>query len=128
LLAASQIARTRSIRLGTSASTQSLSKQSRAEAVAEEPRCVEHIEDAYLAFSASAHFGRWPTETGLDREARCFLEEPFFAGGLDLVEAILIVESPAAFRRRIFITADGLSRPGRRSSKDDPVAVGPAVE
>ncbi len=43
-----------------------------------------------------------------------FLREPFFAGGLESLKAILIVESPSAFRRRlIFISADGLCRPRR---------------
>jgi hypothetical protein len=43
-----------------------------------------------------------------------FLREPFFSGGLESLKAILIVESPSAFRRRlIFISADGISRPHR---------------
>ena len=43
-----------------------------------------------------------------------FLNEPFFAGGLDSLKATLLVESPLAFRRRlIFISANALSRPRR---------------
>ena len=40
------------------------------------------------------------------------LNRPFFAGGLNSLNAILTVESPAAFRRRLlFISKDALSRP-----------------
>jgi hypothetical protein len=49
-----------------------------------------------------------------------FLREPFFAGGLESLKAILIVESPSAFRRRlIFISADGLSRPHGAMVEDE---------
>jgi hypothetical protein len=43
------------------------------------------------------------------------------------LKAILIVESPSAFRRRlIFISADGLSRP-RRGFEEESVPPGPKV-
>jgi hypothetical protein len=49
-----------------------------------------------------------------------FLREPFYAGGLESLKAILIVESPSAFRRRlIFISADGLSRPHGAMVEDE---------
>src|SRR6185312_10780030 len=40
------------------------------------------------------------------------LHEPFFAGGLQSLKDILVVESPIAFRRRLlFVSKDALSRP-----------------
>jgi hypothetical protein len=40
-----------------------------------------------------------------------FLEEPFFAGGLESVKAFLLVESPLPFRRRnIFVSENALGR------------------
>jgi hypothetical protein len=45
-----------------------------------------------------------------------FLKQPFFPSGLESLKAILLVESPTAFRRRlIFVDADPLSRPRRRT-------------
>jgi len=45
-----------------------------------------------------------------------FLVKPFFAGGLENLKAILLVESPLAFRRRqIFVSANALSRPRERA-------------
>ncbi len=55
-------------------------------------------------------------ETGLPAPAwtespRCFLPHPWFAGGLESLKAVLLVESPAAFRRRnLFVSANALSR------------------
>jgi hypothetical protein len=61
------------------------------------------------------------------RRRSVFLREPYFAGGLESLKAILIVESPSAFRRRlIFISADGLSRP-RRGFEEESVPPGPKV-
>jgi hypothetical protein len=93
----------------------------RREALVEEPVPVGRVEDAYLAALAE-HLA---TRTGLDapgwtEKPGRFLREPFFAGGLESLKAILIVESPSAFRRRlIFITADGLSRPHQAMVDDD---------
>ena len=43
-----------------------------------------------------------------------FLKRPFFPSGLESLKAILLVESPTAFRRRmIFVDADPLYRPRR---------------
>lgn len=40
-----------------------------------------------------------------------YLKRPWFAGGLDSLKAILLAESPAAFRRRnLFVSANALSR------------------
>jgi hypothetical protein len=47
-------------------------------------------------------------------EPKRFLTEPYFAGALESLKAMLIADSPAAFRRRlIFVSADALSRPRR---------------
>jgi hypothetical protein len=43
-----------------------------------------------------------------------FLKRPFFPSGLESLKAVLLVESPTAFRRRmIFVDADPLYRPRR---------------
>jgi hypothetical protein len=76
------------------------------------PARIGAVHDAYLAAVAehlALRFGlevpRW-TE-GSER----FLAEPFFAGGLETLKAILLAESPLAFRRRqIFVSANALSR------------------
>lgn len=87
--------------------------QRRGVALEERPESIDAVHDAYLAATAE-HLARcyglavppW-SEThgnGLDR--------PFFAGGLDALKAILTVQSPAAFRRRLlFVSRDALSRP-----------------
>ena len=50
-------------------------------------------------------------------EPHRFLSKPFLAGGLEDLKAILLVESPLAFRRRqIFVSANALSRPRDVSS------------
>jgi hypothetical protein len=94
-------------------SWQSMPTETRGAALAEEPAEVGQVENAYLAALAEHLASRdrlgVPAWT---EEPRRFLSEPFFAGGLESLKAILIVESPSAFRRRlIFISADGLSRP-----------------
>jgi hypothetical protein len=84
-------------------------------ALSEEPVSVGRIQDAYLgalaehlALSEKLSVAEWTEKPGR------FLTEPFFAGGLESLKAILLVESPLAFRRRlIFISADALSRPQR---------------
>jgi len=96
-------------------SWQSMPPDQRPEALAEEPGPVGRVEDAYLAALAE-HLA---SIAGIDAPGWAeaphrFLREPFFAGGLESLKAILLVESPSAFRRRlIFISADGLSRPLR---------------
>ena len=85
----------------------------RGEALAVEPVPVGRIHDAYLAAVAEHLAQRFglavPDWTDAPRR---FLVAPFFAGGLESLKAILIAESPAAFRRRlIFVIADALSRP-----------------
>ena len=89
-----------------------------AAAIRDAPARVDTIHDAYLAAVAehlALRFGlavpRW-----VDDPAR-FLAEPFFAGGLETLKAVLLVESPLAFRRRqIFVSANALSRARERAS------------
>jgi hypothetical protein len=82
-------------------------------AIDPEPTRISAVHDAYLAVVAEhlalrfeLHIPDW-TET----EGRV-LADPFFAGGLEGLKALLLVESPLAFRRRqIFVSRDALSRP-----------------
>lgn len=42
---------------------------------------------------------------------QCFLDRPWFAGGLETLKALLLAESPVPFRRRnLFVSANALSR------------------
>jgi hypothetical protein len=94
---------------------QSLSSAERDAALAEEPVPLGGVKDAYIAAVAEhlARVDRRPIPDWTEKPER-FLKEPFFAGGLESLKAILIVESPIAFRRRlIFVSADALSRPPR---------------
>jgi hypothetical protein len=80
-----------------------------------EPVRIGRVKDVYLAALAK-HLAR---EAGFDvpawtEEPSRFLDEPFFSGGPESLKAILLAESPPAFRRRLmFISADSLSRPDR---------------
>jgi len=87
----------------------------RVEALREEPVALEPLKEAYLAALAE-HLARsfdmevpeWSEKMGFS------LDRPYFAGGLESLKALLFVESPTAFRRRmIFISKDALSRPRR---------------
>ena len=85
-----------------------------------EPEGLGGVKDAYIAALAEhlALSDRLPVPQWTEQPHR-FLSEPFFAGGLESLKAILLVESPLAFRRRlIFISADGLSRPSRQFVED----------
>ena len=90
-------------------------------ALAGEPAPVGRIEDAYLAALAE-HLA---SAAGLDAPAWTesdarFLREPFFAGGLESLKAMLIVVSPSAFRRRlIFIDPEYLARPHAAAAADE---------
>lgn len=95
---------------------QSMDDRKKLAALAEEPASVGGVEDAYLAALAEhlALFARLAAPAWTEAPHR-FLTEPFFSGGLESLKAILLAESPLAFRRRlIFISADGLSRPRRK--------------
>lgn len=98
-----------------------LSPDERAVALAGKPDPVGRIEDAYLAalaeHLASAAGIDVPAWTEADER---FLREPFFAGGLESLKAMLIVVSPSAFRRRlIFIDPDYLARPHAAAAADE---------
>jgi hypothetical protein len=84
----------------------------RARAIAAAPARIAPIHDAYLAAVAehlALRFGL-PVPQWVEEPDR-FLTKPFFAGGLESLKAILLVESPLAFRRRqIFVSANALSR------------------
>ena len=42
---------------------------------------------------------------------RCYLHRPWFAGAMESLKAILLAESPVAFRRRnLFVSANALTR------------------
>ena len=76
------------------------------------PLTLDALRDAYLA-AVAEHFARWyaaipewSESYGMD------LKRPFFAGGLESLKALLFVQSPTAFRRRmLFVSKDALSRP-----------------
>jgi hypothetical protein len=84
-----------------------------ARAIGGVPARVGLVQDAYLAALAehlALRFGL-PIPQWVEEPHR-FLVKPFFAGGLETLKAILLVESPLAFRRRqIFVSANALSRP-----------------
>ena len=86
--------------------------RARAAGLAEEPRRVDELTDAWLGAVAEhlsrldgARPPRWSNSPSR------FLRRAFFAGGLQNLKTTLPVESPAAFRRlQIFTTANALSR------------------
>jgi hypothetical protein len=90
-----------------------LNPERRAEAIGERPDLIDPLRDAYLA-AVAEHLARsyelpvpeWTDTQGND------LHKPFFAGGLESLKAMLLAESPTAFRRRLlFVSKDALSRP-----------------
>jgi hypothetical protein len=85
----------------------------RPNSIRKEPARINLLEDAYLAALAEhLALGAKLRAPDWTEQPQRFLREPFFAGGLESLKPILLVESPLAFRRRlIFISADGLSRP-----------------
>lgn len=92
------------------------SPDKREAAIREQPPLMGGVYDPYAA-AVAEHLARCydlpiPDWTEQHGEA---LHEPFFAGGLETLKARLIVESPAAFRRRmIFVSHDALDRPRAR--------------
>jgi hypothetical protein len=97
--------------------------ETRVDAIAEAPELLEPVRDAYLA-SVAEHlasvyglgFPAWAEHRGLD------LARPFFAGGLESLKALLLVESPAAFRRRmLFVSKNALSRASELATAGDDV-------
>jgi hypothetical protein len=94
---------------------QTMSGLERRRAIVIEPARIDGVRDTYLAALAE-HLARG---SGFDvpawtAEPSRFLDKPFFAGDLESLKAILLVESPPAVRRRlIFISENALSRPNR---------------
>ena len=96
--------------------------ETRADALRDEPALIEDVKDAYLAATAE-HFAwiyklrlpDWVEDHGRP------LKRAFFAGGLESLKAILTVESPAAFRRRLlFVSKNALDRPRRWAEETEP--------
>jgi hypothetical protein len=86
---------------------------SRRVAIEELPSSIGAVHDAYLA-AVAEHLARvygLPIPAWTETHGNG-LREPFFAGGLQSLKDILVVESPTAFRRRLlFVSKDALSRP-----------------
>lgn len=86
---------------------------SREIAIARRPSSVDALHDAYVA-AVAEHLARMyglpiPEWTEIHGNG---LREPFFAGGLEQLKAVLLAESPTAFRRRLlFVSKDALDRP-----------------
>jgi hypothetical protein len=91
---------------------------SRTVALMEQPEAIDPVHDAYVAAVAEhlANVFGLPVPAWTDTHGNG-LKEPFFAGGLESLKAILQAESPAAFRRRLlFVSKDVLSRPRLQSA------------
>ena len=87
-------------------------------AIARRPLDVSAVKDAYLS-AVAEHLARlyglqippWSDTHGHG------LRRPFFAGGMESMKALLTVQSPTAFRRRmLFVSRDALDRPRQHSS------------
>jgi hypothetical protein len=91
----------------------------RAAMVAQEPPLLaSERANAYLA-AVAEHLSHADERVAPDwvEGAPRFLHLPFFPAGLESLKATLLVESPAAFRRRlIFVGFDPLYRPRRDSA------------
>ena len=97
-------------------------REARVRAIGGEPGPAGRVQDAYLA-AVAEHLARrfaLAVPPWTDGPLR-FLKEPYFAGGFESLKAILLVESPLAFRRRnIFVGHDALSRPRDPDISRDP--------
>jgi hypothetical protein len=95
--------------------------ESRASSLGHEPKAIDPLHDAYIA-AVGEHLAKsfgLPVPSWTDTHGNG-LHEPFFAGGLESLKAILQAESPTAFRRRlIFVSKDALSRPRLQIGEDD---------
>jgi hypothetical protein len=87
--------------------------ETREASLRDRPLLLDDLRDAYLAATAE-HLARChdlPIPAWTEDHGRP-LSRPFFAGGLESLKALLTVESPAAFRRRLlFVSKDALLRP-----------------
>ena len=85
-------------------------------ALAHRPELLDDVKDAYLAAVAEhlAALYRLDVPDWTESHGRP-LKRAYFAGGLDSLKAILTVESPAPFRRRLlFVSKNALDRPRRQ--------------
>jgi hypothetical protein len=89
-----------------------LEPAAREASLARQPLTLTPLQDAYLAATAE-HLASvyrlppplWCADYGMA------LREPHFAGGLESLKALLTLESPAAFRRRLlFVSKNALAR------------------
>lgn len=92
----------------------------RTTALARQPLAMSDLYDAYIAATAehlALSYGLevpdWSETHGRK------LKLPFFAGGMESLKALLFVQSPTAFRRRmLFVSKDALSRASQFQSSD----------
>jgi hypothetical protein len=80
--------------------------------IIDEPVSLGRFRDAWIAAVAEHLARRWNLDipAWVDQPHR-FLERAYFAGGLESLKAILLAESPLAFRKRqIFVEAEPLRR------------------
>ena len=86
--------------------------------LADEPLLLDDVKDAYLAAVAEHLALRYRLDVPAWAEGHGRpLKRAFFAGGLESLKAILTVESPSAFRRRLlFVSKNALDRPPRRDN------------
>ncbi len=98
-------------------------------AIAEEPVLLDDVKDAYLAAVAEHLAACYQIEPpGWAEGHGRPLKRAFFAGGLESLKAILTVESPAAFRRRLlFVSKNALDRPSRVDGVADVTPAGPGA-
>lgn len=81
-------------------------------ALSAEPPRIDVLHDAWLGATAEELSKRnaLPVPTWTEDPCR-FMTRAYFAGGLESLKPILLVESPSAFRRRqLFVSANALSR------------------
>jgi hypothetical protein len=91
--------------------------------IASRDRKIEMVEKPGLHFKKRIHNSYFAASVeylcleshipipGWVHNKKYFLEEPFFAGGLESLKAFLLVESPLPFRRRnIFVSENALGR------------------
>jgi hypothetical protein len=85
----------------------------RAASLQAQPMKLDDLRDAYLGATAEHLARRYDLDVPAWAETYGMaLRQAFFAGGLESLKALLTVESPAAFRRRmLFVSKNALDRP-----------------
>lgn len=92
----------------------------RSEALRICPVPLDDVRDAYIAATAEhlAMCHGLPLPDWCEAYGRKLIR-PFFAGGLEALKALLTVESPTAFRKRmLFVSKDALFRPRAATGAD----------